>query len=115
MNSSYTSMTAAVEGGEWSAARLGRTLPPGKAWYPLYRMLGGPQGRSGRAENLAPPEFESRTVQPVAQSLYRLSYAAPTLWCKCNNYIREVLKSSCMEPEVPAYRCSSFPSNYPVT
>jgi len=23
-------MTAALEGGEWSAARAGRTLPPGK-------------------------------------------------------------------------------------
>ena len=45
-------MTAALEGGEWSAARPGRTLPPGKTRYPLYRRLGGPQGRSGRAENL---------------------------------------------------------------
>ena len=47
-------MTAALEGGEWSAARLGRTLPPGKTRYPFYRRLGGPQGRSGRAENLVP-------------------------------------------------------------
>ena len=36
----------------------------------------GPQGRSGRAENLTPPGFDPRTVQPVAQSLYRLSYPA---------------------------------------
>jgi len=26
-------MTAALEGGEWSAARFGRTLPPGKTRY----------------------------------------------------------------------------------
>ena len=45
-------MTAALEGGEWSAARPGRTLPPGKTWNPFYRRLGGPQGRSGRTENL---------------------------------------------------------------
>ena len=45
-------MTAALEGGEWSAARPGRTLPPRKTRYPLYRRLGGPQGRSGLAENL---------------------------------------------------------------
>ena len=45
-------MTAALEGGEWSAARPGRILPPGKTRYPFYRRLGGPQGRSGRAENL---------------------------------------------------------------
>ena len=30
---------------------------PGKDPYPLYRRLGGPQGRSGQAENLAPPGF----------------------------------------------------------
>ena len=45
-------MTAALEGGEWSAARPGRTLPPGKTRYPFYRRPGGPQGRSGRAEYL---------------------------------------------------------------
>ena len=43
-------MTAALEGGEWSAARPGRTLPPEKTQYQLYRRLGGPQGRSGWAE-----------------------------------------------------------------
>ena len=51
--------------GEWSAARTGRTLPPGKTRYPFYRRLGGPQGRSGRAENLVPTGIQSRTVQPV--------------------------------------------------
>ena len=58
-------MTAALEGGEWSAARPGRTLLPGKIWYPFYRRLGGPQGRSGRAENLVPTGIRSRTVQSV--------------------------------------------------
>ena len=69
-------MTAALEGGEWSAARPDRTLPPGKTGYPFYSWLGGPQGRSGRAENLIPTGFGSRTVQPVVQSLYRLSHPA---------------------------------------
>ena len=83
-------MTTALEGGEWSAARPGRSLPPGKTRYPLYRRLCGLQGRSGRAENLAPPGFDPRTVQPVAQSLYRLSYRAHNIlnpnkqkWKKC--------------------------------
>jgi hypothetical protein len=58
-------MTAALEGGDWSATRPGRTLLPGKTRYPLYRRLGGPQGRSGRAENLAPPAFGPRTIQPL--------------------------------------------------
>ena len=33
-------MTAALEGGEWSAARPDRTLPPGKSRYLFYRRLG---------------------------------------------------------------------------
>jgi len=74
----YSSMTMALEGCEWSAARPGHTLPPGRTGYPFYRRLGGPQGRSGRAENLVPTGIRSRTVQPVAQSLYRLSYPAHT-------------------------------------
>ena len=47
-------MTAALERGEWSSARPGPNLPPGKTRYPFYRRLGGPQGRSRRAENLVP-------------------------------------------------------------
>ena len=58
-------MTAALEGGEWSAARPGRTLHPGKTRYQFYRRLGGPQGRCWRAENLVPTGIRSRTVQPV--------------------------------------------------
>jgi hypothetical protein len=43
------------------------TLPPGKTRYPLYRRLGGPQGRSGRVRKISPPSgFDPRTVQPTA-------------------------------------------------
>jgi len=58
-------MTAVLQGGEWSAARPGRTLLPGKTRYPFYRVQCGPQGRSGWAENLVPTGIRSRTVQPV--------------------------------------------------
>ena len=58
-------MTAALEVGEWSAASPGRTLPPEKTWYPLYRRLGEPQGQSEQAEYLVPTGLQSRTVQPV--------------------------------------------------
>ena len=58
-------MTAALEGGEWSVACPGRTLPPGKTRYPFYRRLGGPQGRPGEAENLVHTRIRSWTVQPV--------------------------------------------------
>jgi len=60
----YSSVTAALEGGEWWAARCGRTLPPRKARYPFYRRLGGPQGRSGRAEK-SRPHRDSIPVQSV--------------------------------------------------
>ena len=53
--------------GEGSAPRPGRSLPPGKTRYPLYRRLGGPQGRSGQVRKISlPPGFDTRTVQRVA-------------------------------------------------
>ena len=44
-------------------------LPPVMTRYPLYRRLGGPQGRSGRVRKISPSPsagFDPRTVQPVA-------------------------------------------------
>ena len=58
-----------VRGGEGSASRPGRSLPPGKIRYPLYRRLGGPQGRSGQMRKISPPVgFDPRTIQSVASS-----------------------------------------------
>jgi len=60
-------MITALEGGEESASRPGRFLPPGKTRYPLYRGLGGPHGRSGQVRKISPPPgFDPRSVQPVA-------------------------------------------------
>jgi hypothetical protein len=43
-------------------------LPPEKTRYPLYRKLGGQQGRCGRVRKISPsPGFDPRTVQPVAR------------------------------------------------
>jgi len=58
-------MTAAVEWGEWSAARPGRTLPRQRLGTHFKRRLGGPQGRSVQAENLVPTGIRFRTVQLV--------------------------------------------------
>ena len=44
--------TSALDG--WSAPRPGR-FAHGETWYPLYRRLGGPQGRSGRVRKISPP------------------------------------------------------------
>jgi len=54
--------TAALEGGEWSAARPICTLPPGKTWYPFYRRLGEPQGWSGQIENLVPTRIRFQAI-----------------------------------------------------
>jgi hypothetical protein len=60
-------MTMALEWGEESTRRPGRSLPPGKTRYPLYRGLGGPQGRSGQVRKISPPPgFDPQTVQQVA-------------------------------------------------
>jgi len=60
-------MTMALEGGEESASRAGRSLFPGNTQYPLYRRLGGPQDWSGQVQKILPlPGLDSRAVQPVA-------------------------------------------------
>jgi hypothetical protein len=42
-------------------------LPTGKTRYPLYRRLGGHQGRSGRVRKKSlPMSFDPRTAQPIA-------------------------------------------------
>jgi hypothetical protein len=59
----YSSMTAALERGEWSAARPGRTLPPRKTRYPSYRRVGPTAGLDGRKLSSS-PGFDPWTVQP---------------------------------------------------
>jgi hypothetical protein len=67
MYSSTLSLTLAVDGGGWSAPSPGRFTPGRETRYPLYRRLGGPQGRSRRLRKMSPkPGFDPRTVQPVA-------------------------------------------------
>ena len=52
--SSTLFQTSALEGGQGSPSRPGSTLPLGKTRYPLYRRLGGPQGRSGLVRKISP-------------------------------------------------------------
>ena len=52
-------------------------LTPGKDPVPIVQEAGWASGPVWTgAENLTPPGFDPQTVQPVAQSLYRLSYPA---------------------------------------
>ena len=74
-------MTSALEGGEGSASRPDRSLPPGKTRYPLYRRLGGPQGLVWTgAENVTHTGIRSPDRPARSQSLYRLRYPAHEIY-----------------------------------
>jgi len=70
-------MTTALEVGEWSAARPGRTLPPGKNRYHFTGAWVGPgpvwTGGISHPHRDLIPDRPARS-----QSLYRLSYRAHT-------------------------------------
>ena len=68
---------------------LTMVLPPGKTRYPLYRRLGGPQGRSGREENLVPTGIRSRIVQLVV-SRYTNWATRPTYYREYANEMHRV-------------------------
>jgi hypothetical protein len=71
-------MTMALEGGEWSASRPGRTLPPGKDAVPIVQGAGWAPGPVWTgAENIAPSGIRSPDLPARSQSLYRLSYRGP--------------------------------------
>jgi len=73
-------LTTALEGGEGSASRPGRSLPQAKTRYPLYRRLVGPHGRSGQVRKISTPlGFDPRTAQPVA-SRYTDYATRPTVY-----------------------------------
>ena len=54
-------------------------LTPGDTRYPLYRRLGGPQGKSGRVRKISPPTGIRSPDRPSPnETLYRLSYRGPS-------------------------------------
>jgi len=67
MYSSTLSLTSALDGigGQRHAPAA---LTRGKTRYPLYRRLGGSQGRSGQVRKISTPPlgFDPRTDHPVA-------------------------------------------------
>ena len=109
----YSSITAAVEVGEWSAARPGRSLPPGKTMYPFYRRLVGSQGRSGRAENLVPTGIPSQTDKPVV-SRYTNWAAEPTHQLIKNVLIQLSSMNNQYTHQLPTAetRCYKRPTNF---
>ena len=65
--SSTLSLTSALDGVGGQRHALA-TLPPGKTRYPLYRRLGGPQGRSGRVRKI-----QMRQTGWNSECIYHLS------------------------------------------
>jgi hypothetical protein len=62
-------------------------LPLRKTRYPLYRMLGGPQGKSGQVRKISfPPGFDLRTVQPVASRYIEILYIFLTVHVVTNSW-----------------------------
>jgi hypothetical protein len=63
----YSFFNLGARWGGWSTPRPGRFTLGKEVRYPLYRRLGGPQGRSGRVRKISPPPgFDPQTVQPIA-------------------------------------------------
>jgi len=59
----------------WAVSSTPRPhFTPGKDPVPIFRKLGGPQGRSGRAEKSCPHRDSIPDRPARSQSLYRLSY-----------------------------------------
>ena len=72
-------MTTAIEGGEGSASRPGRSLPPGKDTVPIVQEAEWSPGPVWTGtENLAPAGIRSPDRPACSQSLYQLQYPAHT-------------------------------------
>ena len=72
-------MTAALEGGEWSAARPGRTLPPGNGPVSILQEAGWAPELAW-TDGKSCPHRDSIPDRPArSQSLYRLNYPAHVL------------------------------------
>ena len=69
-------MTAALEGGEWSAARPGRTLSLGKTQYQFLQEAEWTPGPVWTGGKSCPYRNSIPDRPPRSQSLYRLSYPA---------------------------------------
>ena len=62
----YSFFNLGARSGYVANARPRPFTPPGMTSCPLYRKMGGPQGRSGRMRRASPPPgFDPRTIQPV--------------------------------------------------
>ena len=78
MYSSILPSTSALDGGVGGQLHAPGRFTPGKDPVPIYRRLGGPQGRSVRVRKISPSTGIRSADRPArSESLYRLSYRGP--------------------------------------
>jgi hypothetical protein len=78
MYRSTLSLTSVLDGGKWSTPRPACFIPGKETRYPVYRRLGGPEGRSGRVRKILPrPGLDPRSVQPLASPGPQTTHTLP--------------------------------------
>jgi hypothetical protein len=99
-------------------------LPPGKLRYPLYKRVGGPRGRSGDTESLAPLGFDARNVPaatlPVVKNFVHMNVSSNNqailsgsnkrfgLVCTVHRALERKHKAESVQSRWPSYlRCRS--------
>jgi len=79
-SSSALCLTLAVDAVRWSTLSLGRFTPWKVTLNPLYKRLGGPQGRPGRVRKISRTRIRSPDGPANSESLYRLSELRRPAW-----------------------------------
>ena len=113
---SSTLFLTSTLGGEGGQRHAPAAFPPRKTRYPLYRRLGGLQGRSGRVRKISPPTGVRSTDHPApCESLYRLRHHGESTLCinsfKVNGYYlyHQILAECICVPYSSENRHQSFP------
>ena len=78
--SSALYLTLSVDAGGWSTPSLGRFTPWKEILNPLYKRLGGLQGRSGRVRKISRTGIRSPDGPASSELLYRLSELRRPAW-----------------------------------
>ena len=101
-------MTTALEGGEGSASRPGRSLPWERAGTHCTGGWVGPRTGLNRCGNLAPAGIRSPDRPARSQSLYRLRYAAHSVtvcWLIIAGHLRETFHRQNIAGRDPLLLC----------
>jgi hypothetical protein len=104
-------LTSAIEGGKWSASRLGRfTSQELISPVPMDWKPGGPQSRSGRcAEEEISCLYWNRTQSSSTYRVtYRLSYPGPIKACRAGTWINEPVSVSVRDSAAFEWQCYGF-------